>query len=331
MSSVYVLVWLGPLAAQAALQPDLDSWAHARLARLSAPVSNSSPAARYDDALVDQVETELEQARVAAGSLDLASMRQRLRSVERALHGHPELPQAAWLMAERLSIEARAIESDNPEETRRLEARARTLEGKRAAAFGATESPSTPATDRKIALDGLTPHDRIYVDGLLASTAPTLAMGEHHVRVVRRGRPVFSTWVTVAPSTSRLSLAVPPPQACSRDDLGAPRIRGDRVIVGAGVQCSRWIAARPRSGGGIEVATCAGSWCGPFQPWTRRSGSIYDGPPQPASADQGFPEWAAWLVAGAATATVTGVVLWRAGVFDGPEPGGTKYTFTGPR
>jgi hypothetical protein len=330
MSSAYVLVWLGPVAAQAAFQPDLDAWARARWARLESPQSEKTAALKYDDRLVRTIETELEEARVAAGSLDYASMTKRLASVEETLRGHPELPQAAWLMAERFQIEANAIADSNPAEAKKLEARARTLEGSRVAAFGSNASDPVPLATERVELRGLGQHDRVYIDGLVASRTPTLVPGEHHARVLRRGRAVWAGWLKLS-AQKPVRVPVPPPAACGKDDLGAPRVAGDRVQVGQGVLCPRWIVAQPRAGGGVEVATCSGSWCGPLQPWSRRSEELYSGPPQgPRQDEGGLPAWAGWLIAGASAAAVTGVVLWRAGVFDEPEPGARKTKFTGP-
>jgi hypothetical protein len=331
MSSAYVLVWLGPAAAQAAFQPDLDSWAHARWTRLESAQRDTAAALAYDDRLVEKIGAELEEARVAAGSLDFASMARRLGVVEQTLRAHPELPQAAWLMAERLQIEVSAIADSNPVEAKKLEARARSLEGARAPAFGSTAGDSAPplATER-VELQGLGQHDRVYIDGRVASRSPTLVPGEHHARVLRRGRAVWAGWLKLS-AEQPVRVPVPPPVACGKDDLGTPRITGDRVKVGKGVLCSRWIVARPRVGGGIEVASCSGSWCGALMPWTRRSSELYSGPPQgPRKDEGGLPTWAGWLIAGASAAAVTGVALWQTGAFDDPEPGDKKWTFTGP-
>lgn len=330
MSSAYILVWLGPFAAQSAYEADLDSWANARWARLEQPQSEARAAQSYSDELVQSVETELEQARVAAGSLDLPSMQKLLVNIEKTLKKHPELPQAAWLMAERYQIEASAIADTNPLEAQKLEARAHGLEGNRVPAFGSNASDSVlPVATRELSLEGVPVDDRVYIDGLAIARSAKLTSGEHHARVVRRGRAVWSGWITISTSTKSLALPVPPPNACGRDDLGAPSVTGDRVQVKPGVLCPRWIAARPRVGGGIEVASCSRSWCGPLMPWTRRSGSIYEGPPQgPRTDEGGLPAWAGWLIAGASAAAVTGVVLWRTGAFDGPEPGDKKWQFS---
>lgn len=330
MSSAYILVWLGPFAAQSAYQADLDSWANARWARLDQPQTQAAKAQSYGDADVRSIEAQLEQARVAAGSLDLPSMQKVLVDVEKTLKKHPELPQSAWLMAERYQIEASAISDANPTEAQKLVARARGLEGNRVPAFGSNTTDGTPLPSRELGVEGVASGDRVYIDGVVATRNPKLTNGEHHARVVRRGRAVWSGWVTITEKTTSLSLPVPPPVACGRDDLGSPTVSGDHVQVKSGILCQRWIAARPRAGGGIEVATCSGSFCGPLQPWSRRSGSIYDGPPQPPRKDEGgLPTWAGWLIAGASAAAVTGVVLWQTGAFDGPEPGDKKWVYSG--
>jgi hypothetical protein len=330
MTSAYILVWLGPFAAQSAYQADLDSWANARWARLEPPRSEARARESYSDELVQSVEAELEQARVAAGSLDLPSMHKLLSNIDKTLRKHPELPQAAWLLAERYQIEANAIADANPLEAQKLDARARGLEGNRVPAFGAkVPEGTTPLATRELSLEGVPVDDRVYIDGVSVARTVKLTNGEHHARVLRRGRAVWSGWITIGTTTKSMVLPVPPPLACGRDDLGAPAVSGDRVQVKPGVLCSRWIAARPRAGGGIEVASCHHSWCGPLLPRTRRSGSIYEGPPQGQRKDEGgLPAWAGWLIAGAGAAAVTGVVLWRTGAFDGPEPGDEKWQFS---
>jgi hypothetical protein len=205
------------------------------------------------------------------------------------------------------------------------------LEGTRVPAFGASSTDGgAPTPTRDLALEGVASDDRVYIDGRIVSRSAKLTNGEHHARVLRRGRAVYSGWITVTASSRSLALPVPAPHACGKDDLGTPRVTGDHVQVKSGILCPRWIAARPRTGGGIEVATCSRSFCGPFMPWSRRSGSIYEGPPQPPRKDDGgLPTWAGWLIAGASAAAVTGVVLWRTGAFDGPEPGEEKWQFSG--
>src|SRR6188474_2485964 len=63
---------------------------------------------RYDAALVDRLETELEQARTSLSALEEAAAKERLARIEAELLAHPHLPQAAFLMAECLALKAQA-------------------------------------------------------------------------------------------------------------------------------------------------------------------------------------------------------------------------------
>src|SRR5687767_11795154 len=116
MSRTLVLLWLGTSAAHREAEPDLDSWARARLVRLedAAGELTADPTA-YSPVTVARIEDLLEEARVAADSLDEPSALDRLNEAERLLLAHPELPQAAWLLAEKLVSEA-SLREKKPEE-----------------------------------------------------------------------------------------------------------------------------------------------------------------------------------------------------------------------
>ncbi len=116
---------------------------------------------------------------------------------------------------------------------------------------------------------------------------------------------------------------------CSLDDVDGVRLDRGRVVVPAGVLCSGWAVARPRAKGGIEIASCRGSSCGPLIPWKRHDGAIYSGPPQPPP-EPGFPAWATWALVGAGAAVLGVGVAWQAGAFDDPKPGATRFEFYGP-
>src|SRR5687768_10909269 len=105
MSKAIVLLWLGT-GSPAAFDADLDGWARARFARLEAPPADAPEGLAYDEAIVQAAEESIEQARIAAASLDVATATKRLAETDELVRKHPELPQAAWLMAERLRVEA---------------------------------------------------------------------------------------------------------------------------------------------------------------------------------------------------------------------------------
>src|SRR5262245_3162587 len=84
----------------------------------------------YAREVVDKIEASLDEAQTLAASLDEERALELLDGVERELLAHPELPQAAWLMAEHHHVTA-AIRRRQPggaEEGARLVASARALE-----------------------------------------------------------------------------------------------------------------------------------------------------------------------------------------------------------
>ncbi|MBK8997304.1 MAG: hypothetical protein IPM35_16360 [Myxococcales bacterium] len=328
MSKALVLIWLGTSAAQANHEPELDSWARARWVELEPPATDAPTGLPYDDALAQRLEELLDQARLAASSLDDATASERLRAIEQSLREHPALPQAAWLLAEALQIEASIAGRTAPDDRPQLLARARALEGQRATAFGEPAEARAPSASLLSVSLSTRASDQIYFDGNRVGRRFELLRGEHHVRVVRRGRVVWAGWVPVE-KAGALALPLPAPVACSLDDLGDVRVSGGKVAVPAHVGCARWAVARPAASGGIEIASCRGSWCGPLMPWRRHDGAIYSGPPQPPP-EPGFPAWASWALVGVGAAVLTTGVLWQAGAFDEPERGSTRFELWGP-
>jgi hypothetical protein len=334
MSKTIVLLWLAQSASRAPLEPDLDAWAAARWARLEAPPPAAAGAKRYDPAIAAKVEELLEQARIASGSLDDVTATRRLGEVDGLLRDHAELPQAAWLMAERWYVAAgvAAHAPDGARAVAEIEARARSLEGTRATPFGAAVSePAIPTIH--VEIKGLGRRDQLWWDGELHEPSLDTALGEHHARVLRGERAVWAGWLTVAATTRSVTVRVPRPVACSFEDLEGARIAAgtpeDYVVAARGVRCESWALARPALAGGVEVASCHGSSCGPLIRWERHMGAVYAGPPQPPPGP-GFPAWATWSIAGASVLAAGAVVLWRSGAFDEPAPGNTRWTFSGP-
>ena len=118
---------------------DLGDFGVARGVRFVA-VSQGRPLGlpAYDAARVDAIESELEQARTALAALEEASASARLHKVEAELLAHPHLPQASFLMAECLALQAQAARGQSAERAAELEQQRAALEGRRAAAFGET-------------------------------------------------------------------------------------------------------------------------------------------------------------------------------------------------
>src|SRR5579871_2896 len=95
------LVWLSPQGAGDAQRRALDAWALERGLRLEPPVEGRTrplPAAGPD--VADAVEVQLDAARDALTAREGAGVERAVDTAESTLRAHPELPQAAWLMAE---------------------------------------------------------------------------------------------------------------------------------------------------------------------------------------------------------------------------------------
>jgi hypothetical protein len=328
MTRAVIVLFLG--GSPEAHAVDLEAWAQARLVEIRAPETDLPADRAPPKELALRVEDRLEAARLLSATLDEQGARVRLGEAEQLLRDHPELPQAPWLMAERLMLEAAL--PGGAERAAELRQAAALLEGERAPVYATgtiAEPPPVrgPMVERLVV--GLSPRDRLAWNAQDSALRLTIAPGEHHARVTRRGRTIWAGWVEVAPDVRRISLPVPQPVACSFDDLGATRIVGDRVIAEPPTRCERWAVARPAAGGGVEVASCERARCGPLLAWSRGYGAIYEGPPQPPPAT-GFPTWAALTLAGAGAVAVAGIVAWRAGVFDEPAPAGTTFRFYAP-
>lgn len=290
-----------------------------------------SPYPSYDATLVERLEAELDEARTLGSSLDEQGALALLDRVERELLLHPELPQAAFLLAERHRVAAsvRARSPDGSADAQALERAARALEGSRAASFG--EAPlSAPADDARVRVRvrGLDARDRLEIDGVAGPHERDLAEGQHHVRVLRGDALAHAAFIEIARDASDLDLGLAPLVACSPDDLrGITGERGFMPSVPAGVTCRRWVALR-RSPRGLELAECTFDRCRSFSPLRAAKAPSQRAPLPP---EQRFPTWATIALAGLGAVGTGSLILWSAGVFDRPEPAPvTRFVYEGP-
>ncbi|HEY3666545.1 MAG TPA: hypothetical protein VGL19_11115 [Polyangiaceae bacterium] len=339
MSQTAVLVWLSAASALPTFRADLDAFAQSRLVRFEAPRENAAAfhASAYAPDVVAQVESSLEEARNATASLEQSRAQSALERADHLLHEHPELPQAAWLMAEVLQLSA-DIENTAPEgadAATLLRQRAAALEGPRAVPFSPVgdyeaRQDRTPSSEpaqvvsRKITVDGLEPEDTLQWDGLDAQSPIVTAPGEHHARVLRRGRLLWAGWAQLGSVEAELRLPVPKTVTCSSDDIGQGHFSGGRALPAPHARCESYVLARARSGGGIEAALCERESCGQVVIWEH-----------PSARDTAHPAakrvWPYALALSAGALAVTGLVLWRAGVFDRPEATTTSVWVANPK
>jgi hypothetical protein len=332
------LVWLASEAPAAHAQRALDTWASARGVRLVSPRASSSNEIAIDFTIADRVEEELERAREAIAAQDADAADAALMRAEKELLAHPELPQAAWLLAEVERGRAARFSRIAPIDAERAErswARAAALDGGRVSGIGepraSTRAPTVRVTITAPA--GMT----LTIDGVAASAgAETRDAGAHQVVAAERGRTAWAAWVLFAEGTT---IAVPdvsgPP--CAADDLSRVRATVDGIDA-RGVRCARWVAALPGEGESqIRVASCERDRCGPLLEWR----ALRDVPLLPPPVGEGpyaWPAWRTWALAGAGAVAVGVVVLVASGalapthtdvrfVNGGIKPAGARFSF----
>jgi len=273
-----------------------------------------------------RLEAALEEAQVLAASLDEDRALTVLAGIERDLLAHPELPQAAWLMAERHHL-AGAIRRKQPgglPDADALLESAHVLEGPRAAPFGddGASAPAMPVALATLSVLDLDPADRLVLDGRPATQKESVRPGRHHARVLRGSSVAWSGWFDV-PAEPRVDkvLGVPVRVACSAEDLRD--VTPDARTPGgtSGVHCARWVGVR-RGKGGLEVAWCEGARCSAYGPL------LHDRPaPEPRAS---IPTWAAATLVGAA-ALGAGSLLIFTGAFERDEPPPRRvFVYRGP-
>jgi len=319
MSQTAVLVWLSATTALPTFRADLDAFAHSRLLRLEAPRENAAPfrASAYAPDAVAQIESSLEEARNAAAALEQSQALGALERAERVLREHPELPQSAWLMAEILqqSAELENTAPDGADAAATLRKRAAALEGPRAAPFSdrAPERETEVAAAQSVSVEGLEPDDALSWDGVQTRATVTTTAGEHHARVARGGRLLWAGWLHVSTAQASVRLPVPETVACSLDDIGRSHFAAGRAVPAPNARCESYVLARARANG-IEASLCERERCGNVVIWQHPQESAAPA----ASTKKTF--WPYAIAASAGALAITGIALWRAGVFDHPEP-----------
>ncbi len=285
--------------------------------------SRPSGLSENDAAIVDVIEAELEQARTALSALEEGAAGVRLSRVESQLLAHPHLPQAAFLMAECLALQAQAAAEASPAQSAALLSRRAALEGTRAPAFGETSTEPAALAPVAVSVQGLEPTDELELDGAQLGTTRRLQLspGLHHARVWRRGRLIFATFSELAAEQHTLELAAPPLVSCSAEDLATGTAPGAPPRIA----CAHWAKVRSEPGG-IGVALCEHSRCGAFVSWRARPSAPF----QPLERDgAGMPAWAGFALAGAAVAVAGSLVLWQSGAFERGRPSAARWEYGG--
>jgi hypothetical protein len=283
----------------------------------------------YESGLVERIEAELDEARTLGSSLDEAGALALLDRIEAELLKHPELPQAAWLLAERHHASAliRARSAEGADEAARLSRAAAILEGRRAPTFGEAASALAGEAPRvKVRVRGLDPRDRLELDGRPSPVEVELESGRHHVRVLRGDELAFAGFLDWFTSNAELDLGVPALVPCSAQDLrDVEGAHGYAPAAPSGITCRRWVVVR-RSPRGLELAECSFERCKSFTPLSGPAPK-----PRESTRERDFPVWASVALASLGAIGTGSLVLWSAGVFDRREqPPVTRFVYEGP-
>jgi hypothetical protein len=321
MVQVLTLVWLSATGLQAH-QGDLQAWSRAHQVALRPALEQLSPA--YDPATAETIEVQLESHRTALGmqQADVAALERTCQQIV----AHPELPQAAWLLAEcdRLSALALAQGGDTLAAAQHQRA-ANALEGPRAGVYSEaapTLAPLEPVAVVETEIVGPRPTDRVFLDGEPIPSRTLTTVGTHHLRVLRDEAVLWSGWLQVAAQGGPL-LVPSAAQPCSSQELSGIEIRSSQVVVPQDVTCTSWAVARPQADGkGIDVWRCRADRCEGPEQWPVPT----DRTPDEKSAGA----WYVWPLVGVGVALGTAAVLWQTGAFDREQQPDRPFTITGP-
>lgn len=317
----------------------ITAWAQSHLLSITPPANDSRAGiGGYDPELVGRIEELLEQARLSAGSLDDTLALEQLAQAEALIYEHPELPQAAFLLAEATAQQASVVEHAGHARLAQIQRlRAAALEGERVRPYAAATEVHSTSSDaeapiagtRDVTLTGLARNDTLVWNGSpVATRRLTVPIGEHHVQVLRAATPIWAGFLLVHAADTEVHVPVAPPRACSRADLAAASVRGDQVIGSEGVRCPLWAIARPRATRGIDVALCRRSECGSLMHWQDGFGEPLVRPLHEAHPWR-LPPWAGYVAAGVGAAAATGLILWQSGAFEDPEERPRSFSFGG--
>jgi hypothetical protein len=329
------LVWIAADPPDAAEARALASWARAHGGELGPPREQPAPAAlRVDPNVADEVEDLLDRARDGTAARESDAIDHATRAAEDLLRAHPELPQAAWLMAEvdrARSTRWRRIDPTDAEAAEREWVRAEALDGGRMAGLGEVSAASHPA-DAEVALT-LPGGDEALLDGrpVPASGVVVTRAGPHDLVVTADGAPVWAGWIEARPGSSAFEIDAPSTAPCSNADVGRAGLEGE-TLHAERVRCTRWIAAaRGPAPGALRIASCEGAQCGPLLVWRDVPPWLATAPaPGVADARRGrqWPAWATWVVAGVGAAVAAGVVLVASGALQA-APTETRFVSNG--
>ncbi|HLK35303.1 MAG TPA: hypothetical protein VKU41_01035, partial [Polyangiaceae bacterium] len=306
MDAAAVLVWMAPEPPDAAEEATLATWASRRGLTVTAPRDVRPPSLVVDPGIAEEVDSLLARARDALTASDGAGVDEALDAAESRLRAHPELPQAAWLMAEverARSTRRHRVTPPDPEGALRAWARADVLDGGRLAGLGEPAGAALGSPAASLNLE-LAQGQRAWLDGRAVAGEPiSTRAGLHDLVVTWDDTPVWAAWIAIAPGSSTLEVNAPAAPPCSTGDVDRARQHSD------GVRCAAWVTAtRGPDPGTVRVALCRFDRCEALETWGAKAPAWTEqAPARPPS--RGWPGWATWGLVGAGAAVVAGVSI----------------------
>jgi hypothetical protein len=319
------------LAPDAEQARSLASWARAHSRTLSPPGDQAPLALRVDASVAEDVERSLDRARDAISAREGDVVDASLAAAETALRAHPELPQAAWLMAEverTRSTRWRRVPPTDPEAADRAWMRADALDGGRMAGVAEQASQAGPEA-ATLQLEAIPSGAQAWLDGAAVAATLTTRAGPHALVITWRDAPVWAIWLETPAGSSTVRVNAPPPPPCSSDDLSRVRLTsGSEAVDAGGARCPVWIAASPGGlPGEVRVASCEAERCGPLLPWRATVSGPWSPPPSKPNAP--WPAWATWSLVGGGAAIAAGVIILATGALQPPPPSETRFVSGG--
>ena len=332
------VVWVAPephAEPREDAQRALAEWGRARGLRLARAPEGAASTLKVDLAVAERVEKELDRAREAIAALDADVAERALARAEAVLREHPELPQGAWLRAEVHRSWAARFTRIEPRDDQRAQLawqEADALDGGRAVGIGEVAFPARARSAAMLAVHGA-PNRKLVarLDGVELAGSPSADGGttypldvpaaEHQLVLSIDGDAIFASWLAIAPSAAGAPRVTIPIHlgddgACSAASLASVS-RDGMAVRAPGVSCEHWVTAMPSERrGGVLVARCERSQCGPFLEW-RTEGAFSGGPPTQGASHAGpWPSWATWTAVGVGVIAATTVALIATGVFE---------------
>jgi hypothetical protein len=342
---IVTVFWLG--TAQELQQGDsaarmraLRSWSQAHGVEIATPRDEGPRGLSVDYHLAADVEALLDRAHDGIAARDADATDSAVSTAESALRAHPELPQAAWLMAEverTRSTRWRRIAPVDIEAAERAWLRAEALDGGRTAGL-AEETAEGHAAAATMTIAAVPDGGVAWLDGVPVTEASGISThaGPHVLAVTLAptlastlasmggapGAVLWARWIDLPAGPSSVTVTAPGTTPCSSSDLARASLVSEGVSAEA-VRCEQWIAATAGSAPEtIRVARCGRGACGPLLEWSPSPSWSWSPPPsRPAN---GWPAWATWGLVGAGAAVVAGAIVIASGAL---QPASTETRF----